>query len=157
MDLSRVRCDGPSRPHHRDARPAEREQRCCDRRLPTRAALCLYPAFREQGSENTAEPDSNPSRGGWRRGARRTQRGGNAAWVSESLGYRMGISAISGPATGSVVQTMVESGTRWLLPLAPARVTVTAKVAVGQVDLTYQLEVLSYYGIIAGNGANTEA
>ncbi len=73
------------------------------------------------------------------------------------MGYRMGISAISGPATGSVVHTMVDSGTRWTLRFAPACLTAAGKVVVGQVDLTHQLEVLSYYMIIAGNGADTEA
>lgn len=60
--------------------------------------------------------------------------------------FDMAILAVPARAAQSVAQSLVEAGVRSLLNFAPARVSVPEHVAVRQVDLSTELQILSYYG-----------
>ena len=60
--------------------------------------------------------------------------------------FDMAILAVPAVAAQQVTDRLVELGIRSILNFAPVRVNVPAKVTVRQVDLSMELQVLSYYG-----------
>lgn len=60
--------------------------------------------------------------------------------------FDMAILAVPARAAQSVAESLVGAGTRSLLNFAPARIAVPEEVAVRQVDLSTELQILSYYG-----------
>lgn len=64
----------------------------------------------------------------------------------ESGLFDMAILAVPARAAQSAAESLVGAGVRSLLNFAPARVVVPDDVAVRQVDLSTELQILSYYG-----------
>ena len=64
----------------------------------------------------------------------------------ESGLFDMAILAVPARAAQSAAESLVEAGIRSLLNFAPTRVAVPDDVAVRQVDLSTELQILSYYG-----------
>jgi len=60
--------------------------------------------------------------------------------------FDMAILAVPARAAQSAAESLVGAGVRSLLNFAPARVAVPDHVAVRQVDLSTELQILSYYG-----------
>jgi redox-sensing transcriptional repressor len=60
--------------------------------------------------------------------------------------FDMAILAVPASAAQTVTDTLVESGITSILNFAPVRVEVPEGVAVRQVDLSHELQILSYYG-----------
>ena len=60
--------------------------------------------------------------------------------------FDMAILAVPAVAAQQVTDRLVDLGVRSILNFAPVRVHVPAKVTVRQVDLSMELQVLSYYG-----------
>jgi redox-sensing transcriptional repressor len=60
--------------------------------------------------------------------------------------FDMAIIAVPARAAQSVAEGLVDAGIRSLLNFAPVRVNVPDEVAVRQVDLSTELQILSYYG-----------
>ena len=60
--------------------------------------------------------------------------------------FDMAILAVPTVAAQQVTDRLVDLGVRSILNFAPVRVHVPAKVTVRQVDLSMELQVLSYYG-----------
>lgn len=65
---------------------------------------------------------------------------------SEKGLFDMAILAVPARAAQSAAESLVQAGIRSLLNFAPARVAVPEGVAVRQVDLSTELQILSYYG-----------
>jgi redox-sensing transcriptional repressor len=64
----------------------------------------------------------------------------------ESGVFDMAILAVPASAAQKVADTLVEAGVGAILNFAPVRVNVPESVAVRQVDLSNELQILSYYG-----------
>jgi redox-sensing transcriptional repressor len=60
--------------------------------------------------------------------------------------FEIAILAVPAVAAQQVAQRLVEHGVRSILNFAPVNVNVPEKVSVRQVDLSMELQVLSYYG-----------
>lgn len=60
--------------------------------------------------------------------------------------FDMAILAVPASAAQQVADTLVDSGITSILNFAPVRVGVPDSVAVRQVDLSHELQILSYYG-----------
>ncbi len=60
--------------------------------------------------------------------------------------FDMAIRAVPASAAQSVTDLLVAEGVRSILNFAPVRVNVPEGVAVRQVDLSTELQILSYYG-----------
>lgn len=60
--------------------------------------------------------------------------------------FDMAIIAVPARAAQTVAEGLVDAGIRSLLNFAPVRVNVPDEVAVRQVDLSTELQILSYYG-----------
>lgn len=65
--------------------------------------------------------------------------------INRQLRASIGLIAVPGPGAQEVADTLVESGIRAMLNFAPAVVTVPPGVALRNVDLTRELEILSYW------------
>jgi redox-sensing transcriptional repressor len=60
--------------------------------------------------------------------------------------FDMAILAVPATSAQSVCEELVSAGIASILNFAPIRVTVPESVAVRQVDLSTELQILSYYG-----------
>ena len=60
--------------------------------------------------------------------------------------FDMAILAVPASAAQQVADTLVDSGITSILNFAPVRIGVPGTVAVRQVDLSHELQILSYYG-----------
>lgn len=60
--------------------------------------------------------------------------------------FDMAIIAVPARAAQSVAEGLVEAGVKSLLNFAPVRVSVPEEIPVRQVDLSTELQILSYYG-----------
>ncbi|MBP7559394.1 MAG: redox-sensing transcriptional repressor Rex [Armatimonadetes bacterium] len=121
------------------------------------AALCSYPGFAEQGFRIAAVFDNDPTKMGRRLGENVIRDIADLPRVNAALGCRMGIVAVPGCVARDVVQAMVEAGIGWILNFAPVAVGAPKGATIRQVDLTHQLEVLSYYMTVAKHGTDPEA
>lgn len=65
--------------------------------------------------------------------------------------FEIAILAVPAGAAQGVADLLVEAGVRSILNFAPIRVEVPASVSVRQVDLSMELQVLSYYGTLGHN------
>ena len=109
-------------------------------------ALAQYTGLRKRGFDVVAIYDTDPHRVGDMVGDVRIK------YLSEmpddcALGrFDMAILAVPASAAQSVTEGLIEAGVRSILNFAPVRVSVPPGVAVRQVDLSTELQILSYYG-----------
>jgi len=110
------------------------------------SALCSYPGFVEQGFNIVAVFDNNPLKVGQRIGAREVLSINDIVEKNRALGARFGVIAAPKEAAQGIARRLVDAGVRCILNFAPVRLSVSAgDVVVRNVDLTQELEVLSYY------------
>ena len=71
--------------------------------------------------------------------------------INQKLHANIGLIAVPGPAAQEVADILVKGGIRAILNFAPAVITVPPAVALRNVDLTRELEILSYWVKRIGN------
>ena len=109
-------------------------------------ALARYSGLGQRGFDVVAIYDTDKSRIGTKvsdvvvRDARSIH-----ADLGEGL-FDMAILAVPAGAAQAVADQLVKSGVSSILNFAPVRVTVPGEVPVRQVDLSTELQILSYYG-----------
>ena len=108
-------------------------------------ALCLYPGFRLEGFDICAAFDNAPDKVGRKVGDLEIYPVEELPTRNRSLQARMAIIAVPASAAQAVAQALVQAGVNCILNFAPVRLEVPQHVAVGVVDLTRELAVLSYY------------
>lgn len=108
-------------------------------------ALSSYVGWAKRGFKIVAVFDTDPAKIG-------TQLAGCAILPIEDIGKanarlkaEMGVVAVPREAAQEVVDHLVAAGVRAILNFAPTTILVRPGIAVRNVDLTSQLEVLSYY------------
>jgi len=109
-------------------------------------ALARYSGLSQRGFDVVAVYDIDPDRVG-QEVAKVTVR--HAASITRDCGdglFDMAILAVPAVSAQHVADQLVSAGVSSILNFAPIRVTVPAEVAVRQVDLSTELQILSYYG-----------
>lgn len=109
-------------------------------------ALARYNGLRQRGFDVVAVYDVDPKRIGSSIGDIIVS---NAASIEEDCRsglYDMAILAVPAGAAQNVTNRLVTAGISSVLNFAPVRVSVPAEVPVRQVDLSTELQILSYYG-----------
>ncbi|HVF10797.1 MAG TPA: redox-sensing transcriptional repressor Rex [Abditibacteriaceae bacterium] len=108
-------------------------------------ALSSYPGFPERGFRIVAAFDTAPAKVGGTLSGCPIHHVDDLAKVNAALGAQVGIVAVPRAAAQEAVDKLVAAGVRSILNFAPATVLTRSGITVRHVDLTSQLEVLSYY------------
>jgi redox-sensing transcriptional repressor len=108
------------------------------------AALAGYPGFEPRGFRISGVFDSNPAKVGQRLYEHEILSIDRLAEVLAKTGADMAIIAVPGVAAQNVVNALVAAGIRSILNLAPVRISAPPHVMVRSVDMTSQLELLSF-------------
>ncbi len=109
-------------------------------------ALARYDGLARRGFDVTAIYDTDPDRIGQSIGNVQVQQMENMPVDCKVGCFDMAILAVPASAAQSVTDLLVKEGVRSILNFAPVRVNVPEGVAVRQVDLSTELQILSYYG-----------
>jgi redox-sensing transcriptional repressor len=119
-------------------------------------ALVGYRGFGERGFQTVAAFDSDPRMVGQRVGAVIVHPMTDLREVV--LGERVDIAVLTTPASvaQAVTEVLVDAGVTSILNFAPVRLQVPRRVAVRQVDLGVELQILSYYEQQAAVGMSTD-
>ena len=109
-------------------------------------ALARYSGLAKRGFDVVAVYDIDPDRIGEKVGD--VTIADLAAMPSDVRGreFDMAILAVPAAAAQSVADALIAAGLASILNFAPARVSVPDGVAIRQVDLSTELQILSYYG-----------
>lgn len=110
-------------------------------------ALLSYKGFTKRGFEIVAVFDNHPALIGTLLGADRDLRvrhPDEMPEIVEARSIRFGILAVPGSAAQQATDKLVEAGVRAVLSFAPCTIKVPQDVAVSSVDLSVQLEQLSF-------------
>ncbi len=109
-------------------------------------ALARYQGLSKRGFDVAALYDIDPRRVGKTVGTVRVQHIDDM--LTDCVGgcFDMAILAVPASAAQTVADRLAEGGVRSILNFAPSRVSVPEGVAVRQVDLSTELQILSYYG-----------
>lgn len=118
-------------------------------------ALLGYKGFTDQGFQIAALFDSDPEKVGTKLEGLRVHALEELGSVVAEKGVRLAIIAVPAAAAQEVADRLVAAGIQGVLNFAPATLTVPAKVNLVVVDLTVQLEQLSF--LVAGGGSPGEA
>lgn len=108
-------------------------------------ALLSYPGFPERGFHIVATFDSAPDKVGQSLNRCPIYHVDDLAKVNAALNAQMGIIAVPRAAAQETVDKLVAAGVQSILNFAPATILVRPGIVVRNVDLSSQLEVLSYY------------
>ena len=108
-------------------------------------ALARYDGLAKRGFDVTAIYDTDPGRVGASIGDIRIQQMDDMPRDCKVGCFDMAILAVPANAAQSVTDLLVKEGVRSILNFAPVRVNVPQGVAVRQVDLSTELQILSYY------------
>jgi redox-sensing transcriptional repressor len=119
-------------------------------------ALASYGGFPSRGFHVVAVFDVDPAKVGTRVGAAEVHPSSSMTEVIET--ERVAIAVIATPASAAqgVVDAAVAAGVGSILNFAPTTVTVPAHVALRQVDLGIELQILSFYHHLAGTVLTAE-
>lgn len=109
------------------------------------SALLGYPGFTERGFEIVAVLDADPAKVGVRADSVTVADVADLEDVVAETGAEIAILATPAKATQAIVDRLVGAGIRGILNLAPVRLTVPDGVAVRQVCLSTELQVLSFH------------
>lgn len=109
-------------------------------------ALAGYDGLARRGFDVAAIYDNDPNRIGQRVDHVTIQRMENMAVDCKVGCFDMAILAVPADVAQTVTDLLVELGIHSILNFAPVRVNVPEGVAVRQVDLSTELQILSYYG-----------
>lgn len=109
-------------------------------------ALANYGGLSKRGFDVVAAYDSADSRIGKSVGGVEVRSINDLAGDTKKNGFDMAILAVPASAAQQVTDLLVESGITLILNFAPVRIRVPESVQVRQVDLSTELQILSYYG-----------
>ncbi len=107
-------------------------------------ALANYGGLGKRGFDVVAAYDSDPRRIGKSIGNVQIEDVGRLD--RSNANFEMAILAVPASAAQQVANQLIEMGVRLILNFAPVRVNVPESVVVRQVDLSTELQILSYYG-----------
>jgi len=108
-------------------------------------ALAAYEGFAPQGFRLVAVLDADPALIGTRVAGLLVRPVTDLARIARSEHVEMGVVAVPGPAAQDVVDAMVGAGLNAILNFAPVHVRAPAHVAVRRVDLSTELQMLSFH------------
>lgn len=108
------------------------------------AALFEYPHFRERGFEFVAVFDSDPAKIGRRWNGLTVQRPDHLAEDLRGAGVEIAVLTVPARAAQEVTDAVVAAGVRGILNFAPVQVRVPPGVTVNDVNMTVELEALSF-------------
>jgi redox-sensing transcriptional repressor len=108
-------------------------------------ALSSYVGWAQRGFRIVAVFDTDPEKIGKELAGCKIQPIEDISKVNAKLHAQMGVVAVPREAAQQVVDKLVAAGVRAILNFAPITILVRPGIAVRNVDLTSQLEVLSYY------------
>lgn len=109
-------------------------------------ALANYGGLSRRGFDVVALYDTDSKKVGSKVGSVIVQHLDELATDCHADTFEMAILAVPGVAAQQVAERLVEHGIHSILNFAPVRVRVPESVSVRQVDLSMELQVLSYYG-----------
>jgi redox-sensing transcriptional repressor len=109
-------------------------------------ALAGYSGVARRGFDVTAVYDVDPKRIGQKVGGTEIRDMAGVAGDSADGLFDMAVLAVPAPSAQTVANQLVSAGIKSILNFAPARIEVPEGVALRQVDLSYELQILSYYG-----------
>ncbi len=109
------------------------------------AALSSYMGFSERGFRVVAIFDSDPEKVGRTLAGQTVRHIEELARVNAELQAPVGIVAVPRVAAQEVVDKLVAAGAQAILNFAPTAILVRPGIAVRNVDLSSEMEVLSYY------------
>lgn len=108
-------------------------------------ALSQYMGFDQRGFHVVAAFDVDPAKIGTRMGDCPIHHIDELPKINARLGAVMGVVAVPGMAAQEAVDKLVASGVQAILNFAPVALLVRPGIVVRNVDLTSEMEVLSYY------------
>lgn len=109
-------------------------------------ALARYTGLRHRGFDVVAIYDVNTNRIGSKIGEIEVRDASHIQDDCRSSLFNMAILAVPASAAQKVADQLVAAGVSSILNFAPTRVAVPDEVPVRQVDLSTELQILSYYG-----------
>ncbi len=109
-------------------------------------ALVRYGGFNARGFRVVAAFDVDPRTVGQQVGGLVVEPFERLAEVVEEKGVELALLTTPASAAQAAADALVEAGVGSILNFAPARVAAPPRVAVRQVDLGVELQILSYYG-----------
>lgn len=109
-------------------------------------ALARYTGLKQRGFDVVAIYDVEPNRVGKRIGNIVVTHGDKLESDCRNSLFEMAILAVPASVAQRVAERLVEAGVASILNFAPVRVSVPDEVPVRQVDLSTELQILSYYG-----------
>lgn len=108
-------------------------------------ALAGYGGFPARGFHVVAAFDADPAKVGSVVGSTTVQPASSMLEVLKDKGVDIAVITTPAPAAQAVADTLVEAGIRSILNFAPTTVVVPDHVALRQVDLGIELQILSFY------------
>lgn len=109
-------------------------------------ALARYTGLSQRGFDVVAIYDVDPDRIGTKIGEVTVAKAASIAGDCRDGLFNMAILAVPAGAAQQVADTLVDAGVSSILNFAPIRVSVPEDTPVRQVDLSTELQILSYYG-----------
>lgn len=108
-------------------------------------ALLAYPGFKKHGFEIKVAFDIDPSKIGKKYRGVEVRGLEKAPEILTQEGIKIGIVAVPTPSAQKVVDKLIEGGVKGILNFAPTRVQVPEGVVLKNVDLTRELESISFF------------
>jgi len=108
-------------------------------------ALLTYPGFKEHGLNLVAAFDSSTKKIGRQVGDIAVQSIEEIAKIIKDKNISIGIIAVPAKSAQDVADRLVDAGVSCILNFAPATLTVSENIRVKDVDLSRELETLSYF------------
>jgi redox-sensing transcriptional repressor len=109
-------------------------------------ALARYAGLRQRGFDVVAVYDTDPVRVGQAVGDLVVRDAGQITEDCRARMFTMAILAVPASSAQKVADQLVAAGISSILNFAPIRVDVPEQIPVRQVDLSTELQILSYYG-----------
>lgn len=109
------------------------------------AALLAYPGLKRKEFQIKAVFDNDPAKIGTRIGGTVIRNVEEIPQVLPGLRIKIGIITTPAEAAQDVANKLVQGGVRGILNFAPVRITVPGEVKLKNVDLSMELETLSYF------------
>jgi redox-sensing transcriptional repressor len=109
------------------------------------AALTSYLGFRHRGFRIVAVFDEDEAKIGTKLGDCVVRHVNDLPKINAELGAQVGVVAVPRSAAQGVVDRLVAANVQAILNFAPTTILVRSGIAVRNVDLTSEMEILSYY------------
>jgi redox-sensing transcriptional repressor len=109
------------------------------------AALVTYPGFKEHGLDIVAAFDSDPKKIGRQLGDLAVRSVEDMAKVIKDKNISIGIITVPAASAQEVAEKLVNSGVECILNFAPTALNLPENIKVKDVDLSRELETLSYF------------